>query len=124
MLAVAAFMEGRELARRGEVVGGKYRVDHVIGSGGMGLVVAATHLQLKSRVAIKFLLARGKASEGPLARSLPEPRSRETSARTEQCSCQVSHRQKTTYRWEVLNERNRRGHRIGRDRDEKASAAP
>src|SRR6476469_5861233 len=67
-------MEGHELARIGEVVGGKYRVDHAIGSGGMGFVVAATHLQLKSRVAIKFLFARGKQGEPPLARSLNEAR--------------------------------------------------
>ena len=67
-------MVGRELARIGEVVGGKYRLDHVIGSGGMGLVVAATHLQLKSRVAIKFLFVHGKAGEAPLTRSLNEAR--------------------------------------------------
>ncbi|MCX5744336.1 MAG: serine/threonine-protein kinase [Proteobacteria bacterium] len=37
------------------VAGGKYRIDRVIGRGGMGIVVAATHLQLASRVALKFL---------------------------------------------------------------------
>jgi eukaryotic-like serine/threonine-protein kinase len=41
----------------GTVILGKYRVDHVLGSGGMGMVVAATHLQLQERVAVKFLLA-------------------------------------------------------------------
>lgn len=45
----------------GEILAGKYRVDRVIGQGGMGIVVAATHEQLRQRVAIKFLLkgARG-----------------------------------------------------------------
>jgi serine/threonine-protein kinase len=40
----------------GDILAGKYRVDGVLGIGGMGVVVAATHLQLGQRVAIKFLL--------------------------------------------------------------------
>jgi tRNA A-37 threonylcarbamoyl transferase component Bud32 len=40
----------------GLVVAEKYRVDAVIGEGGMGIVVAATHLGLDQRVAVKFLL--------------------------------------------------------------------
>ena len=42
----------------GHVVAGKYRVERVLGSGGMGVVVAATHLVLDQRVAIKMLRAR------------------------------------------------------------------
>jgi serine/threonine-protein kinase len=42
----------------GEIIVGKYRIEHLIGLGGMGCVVAATHLGLEQRVAIKFLLAR------------------------------------------------------------------
>ena len=42
--------------RDGEILAGKYRVQRVLGVGGMGVVVAATHLQLKITVAIKFLL--------------------------------------------------------------------
>ncbi|HLK41298.1 MAG TPA: serine/threonine-protein kinase [Polyangiaceae bacterium] len=41
---------------QGEVLAGKYRVDRVLGVGGMGVVVAATHLQLDQRVALKFML--------------------------------------------------------------------
>jgi serine/threonine-protein kinase len=40
----------------GSVLLGKYRVERVIGVGGMGAVIAARHLQLDERVAIKFLL--------------------------------------------------------------------
>ena len=39
----------------GQIVAGKYRIDGLMGSGGMGVVVAATHLELDQRVAIKFL---------------------------------------------------------------------
>src|SRR5260370_13813104 len=42
--------------RPGEVLDGKYRVEGVLGVGGMGVVVAATHVQLETRVALKFLL--------------------------------------------------------------------
>src|SRR5471030_323821 len=35
----------------GDVLGGKYRVEKVLGRGGMGVVVAAFHLQLSQRVA-------------------------------------------------------------------------
>jgi eukaryotic-like serine/threonine-protein kinase len=40
----------------GQILLGKYRVERVLGQGGMGLVVEATHLQLGQRVAIKFVL--------------------------------------------------------------------
>jgi serine/threonine-protein kinase len=41
--------------RPGDVVAGKYRVERLIGSGGMGIVVAAHHLALDEPVALKFL---------------------------------------------------------------------
>jgi len=41
----------------GDVIAGKYRVDRVVGRGGMGIVVAASHLFLPQRVAIKLLLS-------------------------------------------------------------------
>jgi eukaryotic-like serine/threonine-protein kinase len=40
----------------GDVLAGKYRVERILGVGGMGAVVAARHLQLDSKVALKFLL--------------------------------------------------------------------
>src|SRR5689334_19954023 len=39
----------------GTVVAGKYRVERIIGRGGMGLVVEATHQGLGHKVALKFL---------------------------------------------------------------------
>jgi serine/threonine-protein kinase len=39
----------------GETLAGKYRIDRVLGVGGMGVVVAATHLDLDTKVAIKVM---------------------------------------------------------------------
>jgi serine/threonine-protein kinase len=40
----------------GPVLAGRYRVERVLGQGGMGIVVQAMHLQLHQPVAMKFLL--------------------------------------------------------------------
>lgn len=40
----------------GQILAGKYRVERVLGAGGMGIVVAAHHIGLDEKVAIKFLL--------------------------------------------------------------------
>jgi eukaryotic-like serine/threonine-protein kinase len=47
-------LRARALARVGSVVGGKYRLDRVLGVGGMAVVFAATHRNQK-QVAIKML---------------------------------------------------------------------
>ncbi|MCU0683852.1 MAG: serine/threonine protein kinase [Polyangiaceae bacterium] len=39
----------------GKLLDGKYRIENVIGGGGMGIIVAARHLALDQRVAVKFL---------------------------------------------------------------------
>jgi serine/threonine-protein kinase len=41
--------------RRGAVIAGKYRIDALVGIGGMGAVLAAHHVELDERVAIKVL---------------------------------------------------------------------
>lgn len=39
----------------GAVIGGNYRIDRVLGEGGMGIVFAVTHLRLNKRFALKLL---------------------------------------------------------------------
>jgi serine/threonine protein kinase len=41
----------------GAILVGKYRIDAILGQGGMGVVARATHLHLSETVAIKFLRA-------------------------------------------------------------------
>src|SRR5579863_3056192 len=41
--------------RIGDVVEGKYQLDRVLASGGMGVLVEATHVQLRQPMAIKFM---------------------------------------------------------------------
>jgi serine/threonine protein kinase len=62
----------------GELVANKYRVERVLGRGGMGVVVAAMHEQLAQRVAIKMLLPEAKASPQALARFAREARTAAT----------------------------------------------
>src|ERR1700733_2969373 len=44
-----------ELGRVGQVVAGKFRLDAVIGRGGMGSVWSATHVGLGHRLALKLI---------------------------------------------------------------------
>jgi len=44
------------VVREGDVLAGKYRIERILGVGGMGMVVAALHVELDQRFAIKFLL--------------------------------------------------------------------
>jgi serine/threonine-protein kinase len=47
--------------RAGELVAGKYRIERVLGQGGIGIVMVAQHLLLRERVAIKFPVPRMRA---------------------------------------------------------------
>ncbi len=60
------------MPREGDVIAGKYRIERLIGMGGMGAVVAARHIELDERVAIKMLLPHLPASGEPAARFLRE----------------------------------------------------
>jgi serine/threonine protein kinase len=62
------------LVKPGDVLAGKYRVERIIGLGGMGVVVAAKHLALAQDVALKFMLPHACASPDATARFLREAR--------------------------------------------------
>ncbi len=55
-IATRASGNAKEPFRRGDVIDGKYRIERLLGGGGMGMVVAAKHLELGTRVALKFML--------------------------------------------------------------------
>ena len=58
----------------GDVLDGKYRVERVLGAGGMGVVVAATHVALNQRVALKFLLPAALSEPSVIERFAREAR--------------------------------------------------
>src|SRR6185369_12258675 len=62
------------MINEGEILAGKYRVDRVLGVGGMGVVVAAHHLELDDRVAVKFLLPETLGNPDAVARFAREAR--------------------------------------------------
>ena len=58
----------------GELVNGKYRVDGMAGTGGMGVVVSARHVELGHQVAIKFLSSDEETTSAAVERFLREGR--------------------------------------------------
>ncbi|MFS8071764.1 MAG: serine/threonine-protein kinase, partial [Byssovorax sp.] len=60
--------------RLGDVLLGKYRVERVLGKGGMGVVVAARHLELGELFAIKLLLPSTVADPEVIERFIREAR--------------------------------------------------
>src|SRR5262249_1783497 len=60
--------------RAGDVIGGKYRVDRVLGEGGMGVGPLGHHQALDEEVAIKFLRPEAAAIPEAVARFLREAR--------------------------------------------------
>jgi eukaryotic-like serine/threonine-protein kinase len=58
----------------GQLLAGKYRVEKVLGVGGMGVVVAAHHVQLEEKVAIKLLLPEMLKNADVVARFAREAR--------------------------------------------------
>jgi len=60
--------------REGSLLAGKYRVERVLGQGGMGVVVAARHEQLDDRVAIKLMLPSIAVQAEAVARFVREAR--------------------------------------------------
>src|SRR5688572_17404593 len=60
--------------RAGDLIAGKWRVDRVLGQGGMGVVVAAVSEAIGQRVAIKLLLPEALASPTMVQRFVREAR--------------------------------------------------
>lgn len=60
--------------RPGELFADKFRIERVLGVGGMGYVLAATHVQLSERVAIKLLLPERAKQADTVARFIQEGR--------------------------------------------------
>jgi eukaryotic-like serine/threonine-protein kinase len=63
-----------ERVAAGDVLAGKYRVERVLGAGGMGVVVAARHVQLDFLVALKFMTDEALADPELVSRFLREAR--------------------------------------------------
>jgi len=60
------------LPKSGDIVGGKYRVERKLGSGGMGAVFEVTHRVTNKRFAIKWLLPEVATEDGALKRFMRE----------------------------------------------------
>ena len=58
----------------GQVLGGRYFVERVLGKGGMGVVVAARHVELNTRFALKLMRKDAALDEESVERFLREAR--------------------------------------------------
>ncbi len=58
----------------GQLLGGKFRIERLLGEGGMGVVVAAHHVDLEIPVALKFLRREACSDGAAVARFLKEGR--------------------------------------------------
>ena len=58
----------------GDVIGGRLRIDRILGVGGFGVVAPATHLELRQEVAIKMLKPEFTNDEEIVDRFLREAR--------------------------------------------------
>ena len=66
--------EPASLPTAGQLVGGKYRIERLLGKGGMGAVFAAYHEILQQRVALKVMLSGPGAQAHSVARFINEAR--------------------------------------------------
>jgi serine/threonine protein kinase len=68
-------LDGMEqLPRPGELIAGRFRVESVLGVGGMGIVLGCRHLHLNQRVALKLLRKEATRSPEAVTRFLREAR--------------------------------------------------
>src|SRR6185295_9015715 len=71
----------------GQVLSGRFRIEHVIGIGSMGVVLAARHLELDERVAIKFIRSEMQRVPGVLQRFAREAKAAVTIKKIGRASC-------------------------------------
>jgi tRNA A-37 threonylcarbamoyl transferase component Bud32 len=71
---LASTVNSDAIPTTGDLLADKYRIERVLGEGGMGIVLAAMHLALDERVAIKFLLPDLTKDPSLVARFLREGR--------------------------------------------------
>ncbi len=64
----------RSPVQPGDILAGKYRIERILGAGGMGVVVAATHLELFETRAIKLMLPEALTSADAVERFVREAR--------------------------------------------------
>src|SRR5690242_15522364 len=62
------------IPKAGDLIAGKFEVERVLGIGGMGVVVAARHVHLGQKVAVKFLRAEAAKNKEAIGRFLRESR--------------------------------------------------
>ncbi len=72
--SMASPSESQAPVKEGDLLASKYRVEKVLGVGGMGVVVAAHHIELDQRVALKFLLPQAASNGELVERFLREAR--------------------------------------------------
>ena len=73
-MSIRASVSSLGLPNVGDVLAGKYAVEAVLGVGGMAAVVAARHLELDERVALKILLPKFRKNEEIVKRFRREAR--------------------------------------------------
>src|SRR5688572_291706 len=65
---------GEELPKEGDIIGVRYKIEKMLGQGGMGAVFAAVNQATGRAVAIKWMLPGAARSQESLARFLSEAR--------------------------------------------------
>ncbi|HEX8793469.1 MAG TPA: protein kinase [Polyangiaceae bacterium] len=66
------FQQGSPYPQQGDVLDGKYRIERLLGEGGMGAVAKATHLLRRAPVALKFMSPAVLALQGAVERFVNE----------------------------------------------------
>jgi serine/threonine-protein kinase len=69
-----ALLDAESTVQPGHVLGGRYRVESVLGMGGMGVVVAARHVELNTRFALKLMRREAAKDAESVERFLREAR--------------------------------------------------